>query len=70
MKKKIYIEGMSCMHCVKHVKDALSEIGIGDVEVDLNSKIATIDFDNDLIDNEIKAAIEDAGYDVIRIESI
>ncbi len=36
MKKKLYIEGMSCDHCVKHVKDALSEIpGISSVEVDL-----------------------------------
>lgn len=27
MKKKIFIEGMSCMHCVNHVKEALEDIG-------------------------------------------
>lgn len=66
MKKIIKIEGMSCMHCVKHVKDALEEIkGVASVEVSLDSKTAEVEL-NENIDNDVlKDAIEDAGYDVV-----
>lgn len=70
MKKKIWIEGMSCMHCVKHIKEALSEIGIANAEVDLNSKTAYIETDKNINDSDIKATIEDFGYDVMKIEEI
>lgn len=66
--KKILIEGMSCGHCVKHVKEALEELsGVTKVEVDLASKTATLE--GDAADADIKAAIEDAGYDVVRIDN-
>lgn len=66
--KKILIEGMSCGHCVRHVKDALEELkGVTKVEVDLASKSAILE--GDAADSDIKAAIEDAGYDVVAIES-
>jgi copper ion binding protein len=65
--KKVLIEGMSCGHCVRHVKEALEELkGVSKVEVDLASKTAT--FEGDAADADIKAAIEDAGYDVVKIE--
>jgi copper chaperone len=70
MKKKISVEGMSCMNCVKHVKHALEEIeGVNDVEVDLAGKYALIQVKN-VKDDTIKSAIEDAGYDVINIKEI
>jgi copper ion binding protein len=66
--KKILIEGMSCGHCVKHVKEALEELsGVTKVEVDLASKTATLE--GDAADADIKAAIEDAGYDVVKIKN-
>ena len=68
MKKKISIEGMSCMHCVKHVTDALNEIdGVSNVNVSLDTKSATIEADDKVKDEAIKAAIEDAGYEVVNI---
>lgn len=71
MKKKISIEGMSCNHCVNHVKEALSELnGVTSVNVDLASKSAVIEAVSDIDDNAIKAAIEDAGYDVSGIEAV
>jgi len=71
MKKKISIEGMSCGHCVKHVNDALKEInGVTNVNVSLNEKNALIDTTNDVKDEDIKFAIEDAGYEVVSIEEI
>lgn len=64
--KRVVIEGMSCAHCVKHVKDALLEVnGVSSVEVDLGSKTATIE--GEVSEVEIKEAIEDVGYDVVSI---
>ena len=50
------VEGMSCGHCEKAVKSALSEIaGVSSVNVDLATK---------------KVAVEEAGYDVVEINQI
>jgi copper chaperone len=68
MKKKISIEGMSCAHCVNHVKEALEKIGAENIEVILDKNMATADLKDD--DKKIKLAIEDAGYDVVKIENI
>lgn len=69
MKKKIIIEGMSCMHCVKHAKEALEELkGVTKVEVDLASKTAVIESHNEIQNSTIKAAIEEVGYEVVNIE--
>lgn len=68
MKKKINIEGMSCKHCVMHVHGALEDIGAKDIDVNLDKKVAVADVGN-LSDDKIKAAIEDAGYNVTSIEN-
>lgn len=71
MKKKILVEGMSCGHCVNHVREALSELnGVTSVDVNLASKSAVIEVSTDLNDKDIKFAVEDAGYDVVGIEVI
>ena len=38
--KKIMIDGMSCQHCVAHVKEALEELGATSIEVNLDGKYA------------------------------
>lgn len=63
MKKIIEIEGMSCMHCVKHVKDALKNIGV-EAEVSLEKKLAEVNVDAKVSDEELKKAVVDAGYEV------
>ncbi|AKA68173.1 heavy metal transport/detoxification protein [Clostridium carboxidivorans P7] len=69
MKKKIIVEGMSCGHCVNHVKTALEEInGATNVSVDLDSKTAVVEASSEIKDSDIKFAIEDAGYEVVSIE--
>lgn len=66
--KKIHIEGMSCAHCVAHVTETLTALeGITAVkEVSLSGKYAIIE--GTAADDAIKAAIDDAGYDVVNIE--
>jgi copper chaperone len=69
MKKKILVEGMSCGHCVNHVKEALSELnGVTSVDVNLATKTAVLEASVDVNDEAIKAAIDDAGYEVAGIE--
>lgn len=68
MRKKILVEGMSCGHCVNHVSEALKEIGAKDVEVSLDKNLATAEIDDAITDEDIKAAIDEAGYDVVGIE--
>ncbi len=71
MKKKVLIEGMTCNHCVKHVAEALNEIdGISNVSVKLEEKYALLDADSNDLDEAIKFAVNEAGYEVVGIETI
>ncbi len=65
MSKTVKIEGMMCQMCVKHVKNALSPLDPA-VEVSLENKCATVKSDVD--DAAIKAAVTEAGYEVVGIE--
>lgn len=68
MKKVLLVEGMSCGHCEKAVKDSLGELdGVTLVEVDLDSKKVEVQGEN-LQDNLIKLAVEEAGYEVLEIK--
>lgn len=64
MKKMIKIEGMSCQHCVNHVRVALEDIkGVSNVEVSLINNMAVIDEEG--VSNEtIIQELEEAGYKV------
>lgn len=68
MNKKVFIEGMSCNHCVRRVENALKGLeGVKTVKVDLKGKVANMELMSDLSDEAIKATIEDAGYEVTEI---
>lgn len=71
MIKKISIEGMSCDHCVNHVKEALSELdGVTNVNVNLDEKSAVLEFLDDVKDEDIKATIDEVGYEVVGIQVV
>lgn len=68
MVKILTVEGMSCSHCENAVKKALGELSeVRDVQVDLGSKKVEVHGEN-LVDEKLKEAIEDAGYDVVKID--
>jgi copper chaperone len=69
MKKLLLINGMSCKHCVHHVTEALEELGAKNIIVSLEKKSAEFEASDNITDEEIKAAIEDAGYDVVKASS-
>jgi copper chaperone len=67
--KKINIEGMSCNHCVAHVKEALEEIkGVKLIEVNLEGKNALVE--TEVLNDILISAIDDTGYDVVSIENL
>jgi len=67
--KTIKIDGMSCMHCVKKVEDALKKVkGIKQVEVNLEEKKATVTMKQEVSNEELKNTIEDLGYNVGEIK--
>ena len=68
MKKvTIKVEGMSCVHCVNAITNAVGVLdGVSEVKVDLAGKTAEVTYDPDKVTFEsIKEAIEEEGYDVI-----
>ena len=68
MKKTLLIEGMSCQHCVNHVRNALSELaGVNDVTVDLDKQTALLTLDQEISNDLITAAIDEIGYKVVSI---
>lgn len=69
MKKKLFIEGMSCEHCVAHVEEALKEVdGVKSAKVSLKEKNAVIELTQDVDYERLKEAIDEAGYELISIE--
>lgn len=71
MKKRISIEGMSCNHCVNHVKEALSELNeVSNVEVNLGAKYAILETKDGIKDEDIRFVIDDAGYEVTEIQEV
>ncbi|MBQ9419144.1 MAG: heavy-metal-associated domain-containing protein, partial [Synergistaceae bacterium] len=57
-------------NCVKHVKEALEALdGVTGAEVSLDTNTAVINLANDVADTAIISAIDEAGYDVTKIEA-
>lgn len=68
MKKTLTVEGMMCAHCVAHVKKALEAVnGVKSAEVDLKKKRAVVTLSEEVDNNILTAAVEEAGYTVCAI---
>jgi len=65
MQTKLNVDGMSCEHCEKAVKKAVSAIdGVKDVTVDLAGKTVTVTHDEKVTIENIKIQIVEQGYEV------
>lgn len=68
MEKKLKVEGMMCGHCKAHVEKALAAVpGVSAAVADLESKTATVTLAAPVDDAALKAAVEEAGYQVTGI---
>ncbi len=65
MTKVLTVNSMMCMHCVKHIDDALKAVdGVTDVKVDLETKTATVTALDSVSEQTLTDAVKKAGYDV------
>ncbi|MDR0720934.1 MAG: cation transporter [Treponema sp.] len=63
MKTQLKIEGMSCEHCVAHVKEALEAVsGVKSAKVNLKSNSAEVEHTGEVNPESLKAAVTEAGY--------
>lgn len=68
MKKTMIIEGMMCAHCTGRVQKALEGIeGVESVAMNLEGKSAEVMLTKDVEDDVLKAAVTEAGYEVVEI---
>lgn len=68
MNKTMMIEGMMCAHCTGRVQKALEEVeGVTKVAMSLENKSAEIELDREVMEETLKAAVTEAGYEVTEI---
>jgi copper ion binding protein len=61
------VAGMTCDHCVRAVSDEVGKLpGVERVEVVLTTGRLTVAADRPLDEAEIAAAIDEAGYELVR----
>ncbi|MEV4312609.1 heavy-metal-associated domain-containing protein [Actinocrispum sp. NPDC049592] len=60
------VQGMTCGHCVSSVTEEVSEIdGVQGVDVDLASGLVTVTSDRDIAEEDVRAAVVEAGYQLV-----
>jgi copper chaperone len=64
-RRTVSVTDMACTGCEENVESALEALdGVSSVEVDHEADTVEIEADDDVSDDEVAAAIEDAGYEV------
>ena len=59
------VTGMTCDHCVRAVETEVGKIaGVGSVRVDLAAGQVTLRSDDPVDPAEVKAAVEEAGFEI------
>lgn len=61
------VTGMSCSHCEASVRSEIAKIdGVQSIDVSANSGVLTIESDAALSDDDVLAAVDEAGYEASR----
>ena len=69
MKKKISIEGMHCASCASNIERSLKKVeGVKEANVVLMLKKGSVECDDKVTDEQLKKAVERAGYKAVKIE--
>ena len=64
--RTITVSGMTCEHCVRAVTEEVGQVdGVTAVAVDLASGAVTIESDSPVADDALRAAVDEAGYEVV-----
>lgn len=68
MKKKLWIEGMTCPNCLKHLETAFAESGVTVVASDLSAGTLIVESEKALDIATLTDIVEEGGYDFVRAE--
>lgn len=61
------VSGMVCGHCAGFVTEEIERVaGVTAVAVDIESGVVTVTSDRDLDVEDVRAAVEEAGYELVR----
>ena len=66
MKYELKIEGMMCMHCQRHMTEALNKMEGVEAEINLEEKTAYVTCDREISMDEFQAVVDEAGYTLVR----
>ncbi len=70
MKKIVHVNGMSCAHCQAAVEKALMGVaGVATAKVNLKKKLAEVELSAEVSDEALLAAVNDAGYEAVSVET-
>ena len=66
MVERVYrVPDVSCEHCVHAITTELTRIpGVIEVDVNLSTKLVTVQSEENVPDGALRAGIEEAGYDI------
>lgn len=65
MIQTIHVTGMTCQNCVRHVTQALASLpGVRSADVDLASGNARLETERELPAEELRSALDEAGYEL------
>jgi len=67
MAESVYtVSGMTCGHCVSSVTEEISQIGgVQNVAVELDSGKVTVTSDQPVAEDDVRAAVTEAGYALV-----
>lgn len=65
--KTLIIEGMTCDQCKNRVEKSINEIDGAAAKVNLKKKEAVVSLETHVSDEQIRIAVEKAGYKVVEI---
>ena len=67
--KVLEVSGMHCDHCVKSVTEAIDKIEGASAKVNLKKEEAVVSYDREIDDDDLKKAVEEAGFKVVDIKA-
>ena len=70
MEKNLIIKGMTCPHCNVRVETALNSVDGVKARVNVGAKCAMVDCSESITNADLIRAVQNAGYEVIKIENI
>lgn len=57
------VSGMSCGHCAQSVSEEITALpGVTEVDVDVSSGLVVVRAETALAEDDVRAAVEEAGY--------